>query len=48
MVARQRPLQLGEITGNNYTVLSGLTPGEKIVVAGGQNLVDGMAIQIQQ
>jgi len=48
MVARQRPVQLGEITGNNYTVLSGLTPGEKIVVAGGQNLVDGMAIQIQQ
>jgi RND family efflux transporter MFP subunit len=48
MVARQRPLQLGEITGNNYTVVSGLNPGEKIVVAGGQNLVDGMAIQIQQ
>jgi RND family efflux transporter MFP subunit len=47
-VARQRPLELGEIVGNNYTVLSGLNPGEKIVVAGGQNLVDGMPIQIQQ
>jgi RND family efflux transporter MFP subunit len=47
-VARQRPLELGEIVGNDYTVLGGLTPGEKIVVAGGQNLVDGMPIQIQQ
>ncbi len=24
MVAHQRPLELGEITGNDYTVLSGL------------------------
>jgi RND family efflux transporter MFP subunit len=48
MVARQRPLELGEITGNDYTVLSGLNPGEKVVVAGGQNLADGMPIQIQQ
>jgi RND family efflux transporter MFP subunit len=47
-VARQRPLELGEIIGNDYAVLSGLKPGEKIVVAGGQNLVDGMPIQIQQ
>ena len=48
MVARQRPLEFGEIIGNNYSVQSGLKPGEKIVVAGGQNLVDGMAIQIEQ
>ena len=47
-VARQLPLQLGEIVGNDYTVVSGINPGEKIVVAGGQNLVDGMPIQIQQ
>lgn len=47
-VVRQRPLQLGEIVGNNYTVLSGLNPGEKFVVAGGQNLVDGAPIAIQQ
>jgi RND family efflux transporter MFP subunit len=47
-VARQRPLELGEIIGNDYAVLSGLKPGERIVVAGGQNLVDGMPIQIQQ
>ncbi len=47
-VARQRPLELGEIIGNDYAVLSGLNPGEKIVAAGGQNLIDGMPIQIQQ
>ena len=47
-VAHQRPLELGEITGNDYTVLSGLNPGEKVVVAGGQNLADGAPITIQQ
>jgi RND family efflux transporter MFP subunit len=48
VVARQRPVELGEITGNDYTVISGLNAGEKVVVAGGQNLADGAAIQIQQ
>ena len=47
-VAHQRPVELGEITGNNYTVLSGLNAGEKVVVSGGQNLADGMPITIQQ
>jgi RND family efflux transporter MFP subunit len=47
-VARQRPLELGEIIGNDYTVLGGLKPGERVVVAGGQNLVDGAPIQVQQ
>jgi RND family efflux transporter MFP subunit len=46
-VARQRPLQLGEIVGNDYAVLSGLKPGEQVVVSGGQNLADGMPIQIE-
>ena len=47
-VVHQRPLQLGEIVGNDYTVLSGLNPGEQVVVAGGQNLADGMPVAIQQ
>jgi RND family efflux transporter MFP subunit len=46
-VARQRPLQLGEITGNDYTVLSGLKPGDQVVVAGGQSLADGMPVKIE-
>jgi RND family efflux transporter MFP subunit len=47
-VARQKPLQLGEIVGNDYTVQQGLTPGEKIIVSGGQSLVDGAPIKIEQ
>jgi multidrug efflux pump subunit AcrA (membrane-fusion protein) len=46
-VARQKPLQLGEIVGNDYTVLSGLSPGQKIVVSGGQSLVDGAPVRIE-
>jgi RND family efflux transporter MFP subunit len=47
-VARQRPLQLGEITGNDYTVVSGLKPGDEVVVSGGQSLADGMPVKIEQ
>jgi RND family efflux transporter MFP subunit len=47
-VARQIPLTLGEISGNDYTVLSGLKPGDQVIVSGGQNLADGMAVKIQQ
>ena len=47
-VVHQRPLELGEITGNDYTVLSGLNPGEKVVIAGGQNLGRRCTVTIQQ
>jgi len=48
MVAHQRPLQLGEIVGNDYAVLNGLKPGDQVVVAGGQNLADGSPVRIEQ
>lgn len=48
LIAHQRPVQLGEITGNDYVVQSGLKPGERVVVSGGQNLADGAPVQIQQ
>jgi RND family efflux transporter MFP subunit len=48
LVARQVPLELGEITGNDYTVLSGLKPGDQMVISGGQNLTDGVPVTIQQ
>jgi len=44
LVARQRPLRLGEVQGNDYIVLSGLRPGERVVVSGVQKLGDGAAI----
>jgi RND family efflux transporter MFP subunit len=47
-VAQQVPLTLGEITGNDYRVVSGLKAGDEVIVAGGQNLADGMPIKIQQ
>jgi RND family efflux transporter MFP subunit len=47
-VARQRPLQLGEITGNDYAVVSGLKAGDEVVVSGGQSLADGMPVKIEQ
>lgn len=45
LVAHQKPVKLGSIQGNNYQVLEGLKPGEKIVVSGLLNLTDGAAIQ---
>jgi RND family efflux transporter MFP subunit len=47
-IARQLPLTLGEISGNDYTVISGLKAGDDVIVSGGQNLADGMSIKIQQ
>ncbi len=48
LVAHQRPLQLGEIVGNDYVVTSGLKAGDQIVVAGVQNLTDGIPVRIEQ
>ena len=47
-VARQVPLTLGEITGNDYRVISGLKAGDDVIVSGGQNLADGLPIKIEQ
>lgn len=46
-VAHQRALQIGDITGNDYVVLDGLKPGEKVIVSGTQFLVDGAPVQPQ-
>lgn len=45
MVAHQRPLQVGEIVGNDYVVLSGLQTGDQVIVSGTQFLVDGAPVQ---
>lgn len=44
LIARQKPVKLGEIQGNNYQVIDGLKPGEKIVTSGILNLSDGTPI----
>jgi RND family efflux transporter MFP subunit len=45
-IARQRPVQLGPVVGNDYTVLSGLKPGEQLVVTGIQKIGDGAPVQV--
>jgi RND family efflux transporter MFP subunit len=42
--ARQKPVKLGELIGNNYVIEEGLNPGDTVIVGGTQNLVDGMPI----
>jgi len=44
LVARQRPVRLGQILGNDYVVLDGVKPGDRLIVSGAQNLVDGMPV----
>ncbi|MHC5740461.1 MAG: efflux RND transporter periplasmic adaptor subunit [Nostoc sp.] len=43
-VARQRRVRLGEIKGNNYQVIEGLQPEDKVIISGLLNLRDGVAI----
>jgi RND family efflux transporter MFP subunit len=44
LVARQRALKVGPIVGEDYPVLEGLKPGERVVVSGAQKLIDGAPI----
>ncbi|MBD2187657.1 efflux RND transporter periplasmic adaptor subunit [Pseudanabaena sp. FACHB-723] len=44
LIANQKPVKLGKITGNKQEVLSGLTPNSKVVVAGILQLQNGAAI----
>ena len=44
-VAKQRTVKLGDISGNDYVVLSGLNAGDKVITTGVQTLVDGMPVQ---
>jgi multidrug efflux pump subunit AcrA (membrane-fusion protein) len=46
LVAQQRSIVLGEMQGNQYQVISGLKPGEKIVTAGILQLREGAPIQV--
>jgi RND family efflux transporter MFP subunit len=43
-VARQRLLKLGPVTGNDYVVVDGLKPGDRVVTSGVQKIGDGAPI----
>jgi RND family efflux transporter MFP subunit len=45
---RQKPLQIGQIVGNDYVVLDGIKPGDKVVISGTQFLIDGIPVIPQE
>jgi RND family efflux transporter MFP subunit len=45
LVAKQRAIKVGPIVGDDYPLLEGIKPGERIVVSGAQKLADGVPIQ---
>jgi len=47
LVAHQKPLRVGEMVGNDYVVLEGIKPGDKVIVSGTQFLVDGAPVAPQ-
>jgi RND family efflux transporter MFP subunit len=46
-VARQKMVKLGDVVGNDYAVLSGLKPGDHLIVSGAQFLQDGAPVSEQ-
>jgi len=45
LVAKQRAIKVGPITGDSYPVIEGLEAGDRVVVSGVQKLADGAPIQ---
>jgi RND family efflux transporter MFP subunit len=43
-VAHRTPVVLGDTVDNNYSILSGLSAGDRVIVTGIQFLVDGMPV----
>jgi RND family efflux transporter MFP subunit len=44
-VARQRPIEVGELLGNDYVVKSGLKAGDRLIVSGIQKIGDGAPVK---
>jgi len=45
LVARQKPVQVGEVIGNDYVVTGGVKAGDRLIVSGIQKLGDGAPVQ---
>jgi len=43
-LAHREPVTLGDSVGNSYSIASGLSAGDKVIVSGTQFLVDGMPV----
>jgi len=44
LVAHQKPLHVGQMVGNDYVVLDGVKPGDRVIISGTQYLVDGAPV----
>jgi RND family efflux transporter MFP subunit len=47
LVAKQTPVQVGDMQGNDYVVTSGLKAGDKLIVAGIQKIADGAPVKAE-
>ena len=47
LIARQRPITIGELIGNDYVVTGGLKPGENVITAGIQKIGDGAPVRAE-
>jgi RND family efflux transporter MFP subunit len=47
LVAHQKALRVGDMVGNNYVVLDGIKPGDRVIVSGIQFLKDGDVVTPQ-
>jgi RND family efflux transporter MFP subunit len=48
LVAHQRPIQVGELVGNDYVITGGLKPGDKVITAGIQKIGDGAPVRADE
>jgi RND family efflux transporter MFP subunit len=44
-ICKQTPISVGDTIGNNYPVIAGLNPGDKVIISGIQFLADGVPVQ---
>lgn len=47
LVARQRPIDVGQVVGNDYVVRNGLKAGDKLIVSGIQKVGDGAPVRAE-
>jgi RND family efflux transporter MFP subunit len=47
LVAKQKPIEVGEVAGNDYVVRSGLKAGDKLIVSGIQKIGDGAPVRAE-
>ena len=47
LVARQKPIEVGQMIGNDYVLKSGLKAGDKVIVSGIQKVGDGAPVRAE-